>query len=672
MTNKGSRARSAHKPKLRLLDLTFDEKTVKEHLRNGKRPHGGLRGSKAHPISPYSFNKNGEYQRQMKEDVNKMFYDEFLDGRASPAWAFDVSKEITHSGESPFFVHGLLSSSRVNSEGSLIQAQKRSTTPVSGLHHPPHKRATSYYRSNTPHQYLTATDPQTLTESQLKYGRPTRTTLLRARQRCASAPVNSYDVRREMIKNIVLDLLLYILTFSFSNSQMVLVLLLSCFNTLICMNGVDLNVFDDLFSVLIFRVLPAAMDGESAHAFLTGARYNRAHCLDAKSLSVYGVYMPRTNPHGIFMTGHASQRSRERGQNVPSVPPDSPRSDVDDSSQPERRPSTAPGKRLLSSSVNSRPRTAWGEHSTSVTVLHNDNQSENVKRIKSRRKKKVTVTFKSSKPKGFESVLPSVTGKTAPKMYYRKPRDLGEDSFHQPPPTPASVFSIKDGSERGPEDGEKNLERIKEVLSESSSRGEKHEKVAADLTSSEKKDLHLDIGKSDDNTQSPNIEKSVEMEVSDESGMGMKQTEEKPVDSIEVDKIPSESEGKTEPENVATDRSSNQKTELDVQHVKTVPSDSKPEKFTGKITGESLFKANSATPRLNTPREKTQSSDGDSKLQTNVQGSSPRKDVSGPEFFITKENSEKENEKPNQENNLVEGVTSIQVTIVDKSGEKVS
>ncbi|KAK3095040.1 hypothetical protein FSP39_009524 [Pinctada imbricata] len=612
MTNKGSRARSAHKPKLRLLDLTFDEKTVKEHLRNGKRPHGGLRGSKAHPISPYSFNKNGEYQRQMKEDVNKMFYDEFLDGRASPAWAFDVSKEITHSGESPFFVHGLLSSSRVNSEGSLIQAQKRSTTPVSGLHHPPHKRATSYYRSNTPHQYLTATDPQTLTESQLKYGRPTRTTLLRARQRCASAPVNSYEV------------------------------------------------------------LPAAMDGESAHAFLTGARYNRAHCLDAKSLSVYGVYMPRTNPHGIFMTGHASQRSRERGQNVPSVPPDSPRSDVDDSSQPERRPSTAPGKRLLSSSVNSRPRTAWGEHSTSVTVLHNDNQSENVKRIKSRRKKKVTVTFKSSKPKGFESVLPSVTGKTAPKMYYRKPRDLGEDSFHQPPPTPASVFSIKDGSERGPEDGEKNLERIKEVLSESSSRGEKHEKDAADLTSSEKKDLHLDIGKSDDNTQSPNIEKSVEMEVSDESGMGTKQTEEKPVDSIEVDKIPSESEGKTEPENIATDRSSNQKTELDVQHVKTVPSDSKPEKFTGKITGESLFKANSATPRLNTPREKTQSSDGDSKLQTNVQGSSPRKDVSGPEFFITKENSEKENEKPNQENNLVEGVTSIQVTIVDKSGEKVS
>lgn len=46
----------------------------------------------------------------------------------------------------------------------------------------------------------------------------------------------------------------------------------------------------------------------------------RAHFLDAKSLSVYGVYMPRTNPQGIFMTGHA-KRSRDKGQNIPAVPP---------------------------------------------------------------------------------------------------------------------------------------------------------------------------------------------------------------------------------------------------------------------------------------------------------------------------------------------------------------
>ena len=48
--------------------------------------------------------------------------------------------------------------------------------------------------------------------------------------------------------------------------------------------------------------------------------FHRAHFLDAKSLSVYGVYMPRTNPHGIFMTGHA-KRSRDKGQNIPAVPP---------------------------------------------------------------------------------------------------------------------------------------------------------------------------------------------------------------------------------------------------------------------------------------------------------------------------------------------------------------
>lgn len=47
----------------------------------------------------------------------------------------------------------------------------------------------------------------------------------------------------------------------------------------------------------------------------------RAHLLDAKSLSVYGVYMPRTNPQGIFMTGHATQRSRDKGHTIPAVPP---------------------------------------------------------------------------------------------------------------------------------------------------------------------------------------------------------------------------------------------------------------------------------------------------------------------------------------------------------------
>ena len=67
---------------------------------------------------------------------------------------------------------------------------------------------------------------------------------------------------------------------------------------------------------------------------------------------------------------------------------DSPRSDVDEASKPEaKRPSTAPGKRLLSSSSaqhpGGRPRSAWGENSTTCHLVHGDTESENEKPRKS-------------------------------------------------------------------------------------------------------------------------------------------------------------------------------------------------------------------------------------------------------------------------------------------------
>uniref|UniRef100_A0A8W8IVI9 Uncharacterized protein n=1 Tax=Magallana gigas TaxID=29159 RepID=A0A8W8IVI9_MAGGI len=372
MINKGSRAGSGKKPHLRLLDLTFDNGVTKTEPQ--PKPHGGLRGSKKHPLSPYSFNKTSEYHVQLRDDINKLFREEFFDGRGSPAWAFDISKEITHSGESPFHVHGLLSTSKLESETSSVHNIRRSVTPASSARNTPRKRNTgsSFYHPPSPHQYLTATDTSQLSAKELKYGRPTRTTLLRARQRCASAPVNSYDVRRELVKK----------------SE----------------NSPSTNQINK-------DVLVAHPEGESPHAFLTGARYNRAHFLDAKSLSVYGVYMPRTNPQGIFMTGHA-KRSRDKGQNIPAVPPDSPRSDVDDASKPmEKRPSTAP--------------------------------------------EVVLVTFKGSRnfKSSPESILPSVTGRTAPKTYYRRPRDVPDDSaslHNQPPPTPVGAFSARDGSDQVP------------------------------------------------------------------------------------------------------------------------------------------------------------------------------------------------------------------------------
>ncbi|XP_061194492.1 uncharacterized protein LOC133202655 isoform X2 [Saccostrea echinata] len=441
MINKGSRTDGGHKPHLRLLDLTFDNGVTKSE--NGSRPHGGLRGSKKHPLSPYSFNKSSEYHAQLREDINNLFKEEFFDGRGSPSWAFGISKEMTHSGESPFHVHGLLSTSKLESETSSVHNIRRSVTPASSARNTPRKRntGTSYYRPTTPHQYLTATNPSQLSAKELKYGRPTRTTLLRARQRCASAPVNSYDVRREVVKTIDIDEV-EPETFRYADHC------LSCREAENSPSTGQVNK----------EVFVAPPEGESPHAFLTGARYNRAHLLDAKSLSVYGVYMPRTNPQGIFMTGHATQRSRDKGQNIPAVPPDSPRSDVDEASKPVvKRPSTAPGKRLLSSGSSQhpggRPRSAWGENSTTCHLVHGDTE------------KVVLVTFKGSKHlKSPESVLPSVTGRTAPKTYFRRPREMADDSasLHaQPPPTPVGAFSVRDESEQVPTESEReNLDSV--------------------------------------------------------------------------------------------------------------------------------------------------------------------------------------------------------------------
>ncbi|XP_061194494.1 uncharacterized protein LOC133202655 isoform X4 [Saccostrea echinata] len=383
MINKGSRTDGGHKPHLRLLDLTFDNGVTKSE--NGSRPHGGLRGSKKHPLSPYSFNKSSEYHAQLREDINNLFKEEFFDGRGSPSWAFGISKEMTHSGESPFHVHGLLSTSKLESETSSVHNIRRSVTPASSARNTPRKRntGTSYYRPTTPHQYLTATNPSQLSAKELKYGRPTRTTLLRARQRCASAPVNSYDVRREVVKTIDIDEV-EPETFRYADHC------LSCREAENSPSTGQVNK----------EVFVAPPEGESPHAFLTGARYNRAHLLDAKSLSVYGVYMPRTNPQGIFMTGHATQRSRDKGQNIPAVPPEV-----------------------------------------------------------------VLVTFKGSKHlKSPESVLPSVTGRTAPKTYFRRPREMADDSasLHaQPPPTPVGAFSVRDESEQVPTESEReNLDSV--------------------------------------------------------------------------------------------------------------------------------------------------------------------------------------------------------------------
>ncbi|XP_069103896.1 uncharacterized protein [Argopecten irradians] len=416
-------------------------------------------GSKKHPLSPYTYNREPEYIQQIRDEVDRSHKEKIAEGHRSPNWAIETSRESNHSGESPLFVHGLLSSSKHGQYGQHLK-EPRTRSLVRGRSAPPKRSETLYYRPNTTHQYLSATElHQTQTQSSdatnIKYGRPTRTTLLRARQRSNSAPVNAYTQRRESAKKM-------------ESTQY------STINTT-PRDGDDYSSDEDndymTFMYLIAdRYMPVRKKEDSTHAFLTGARYNRAHLLDAKGLSVYGVYMPRKNPLACFMTGPASSRLKGRAEEVP-APPDTPRSEVSDTHDQTRkpeyhtRPSTAPGKRLLSGKMatpRDRPKSAWGDAATSCDIIQNE--SENLANDEAAFKQlllddliltpnglnvqgsRVLVSLRSSRQslRVSESTLPSVTGISVPKVISKRLRDPVEETslVNQPPPTPIGGLSV--------------------------------------------------------------------------------------------------------------------------------------------------------------------------------------------------------------------------------------
>ncbi|XP_063430506.1 uncharacterized protein LOC134712676 isoform X2 [Mytilus trossulus] len=414
MTNKSPRSQNGKRPRLKLLDLNFSD-NVNEVLSNGRRPHGGLRGSKKHPLSPYSFNKDDQHHQQIKDSVERQTDEDFIERYGSPGWVAEANREVSHGGENPLYINRLLSPCKHDNESNYTGSRAVTPTPSGRIPNTPKRGGSLYYRQTTPHQYLSATDLPILssTEPMPILGRPTRTTLLRARQRCNSAPINAYQKRRDVpIK-------------------------LPCGNH---GNHGNQPLSREPSTISL------SVEGESNHAFLTGARYNRARLMDVKSFNVYGVYMPRSNPLDCFMSGPAMSRLRERNEESPGAPPDTPRSDDDDTTDEketkQKRPATAPSKRLLSSSTPSggRPRSARVDSiGPSINIMQDE-------------RKGVIVTlkgFKSPPPQKKESILPSVTGVSVPTMKYKKSRNIPDDSsiINQPPPTPVGQLSVKDETE---------------------------------------------------------------------------------------------------------------------------------------------------------------------------------------------------------------------------------
>ncbi|CAC5405375.1 unnamed protein product [Mytilus coruscus] len=397
MTNKSPRSQNGKRPRLKLLDLNFSD-NVNEVLSNGRRPHGGLRDDHHH--------------QQIKDSVERQTDEDFVERYGSPGWVAEANREVSHSGENPLYINRLLSPCKHDNDSSFTGSRAVTPTPSGRLSNTPKRGGSLYYRQTTPHQYLSATDLPIVssTDPMPILGRPTRTTLLRARQRCNSAPINAYQKRRDVpIK-------------------------------LPCGNHGNQTLSREPSTISL------SVEGESNHAFLTGARYNRARLMDVKSFNVYGVYMPRSNPLECFMSGPAMSRLRERSEESPGAPPDTPRSDDDETTHEketkQKRPATAPSKRLLSSSTPSggRPRSARVDSiGPSINIMQDE-------------RKGVIVTlkgFKSPPPQKKETILPSVTGVSVPTMKYKKSRNIPDDSsiINQPPPTPVGQLSVKDETE---------------------------------------------------------------------------------------------------------------------------------------------------------------------------------------------------------------------------------
>ncbi|ESO86430.1 hypothetical protein LOTGIDRAFT_235459 [Lottia gigantea] len=322
-----------------------------------------------YPLSIHSFNKSDSYRQSLLEDIDTIYRNEILAAHGSPTWVAEISKQMTHSGESPLFLQNLLSphkpdhkSKRPSSARSVVEGK--------------------YYRPNRMHQYLSPTELRDHWQGEIdvKYGKPTRTTLLRAQQRAGSVPVNAYDERRKQIENEKK-------------------LQASCQSLFTPKESYDVDT-----------------DGESQHSFLTGARYNSAHILDSRSLCLYGIYMPRENPERYFV----NRKKQDRKYQCPSAPPDSPRSTTNSVSFVKRiRPKTAPNYGRRSSPS---PRQAWVQTPTPIQTP---------------RPESYTGIMSPEQQPNIKSLLPSVKGISVSKAAKNMMRLSSEYCTQSPPPSPS-------------------------------------------------------------------------------------------------------------------------------------------------------------------------------------------------------------------------------------------
>jgi len=281
----------------------------KHTVDNGKYPHGGYRGTRKHPPCGLSVDKSREFRQALDHEVSRILTDqEMTQNGRSPSWSLVVHRQPSFSDESPLITQSFLAASKYEQTDGITLLNRTSLLPSKSRNRRLKNTGEKYYRPNRTHQYLTATELRDHSKDQVNvaHGRPTRTTLLRARTKCMSAQTNSYETRREAIHKI---------------------------------EDVKPSTSSTAASAEYLQ-LRNVREAESLHSYLTGARYNRANCLDSKSVENSGLYIPRSNTAlgSIFRGPKGQEYLREFVETPRKSPPQSGRRRPTTAPQPERRP----------------------------------------------------------------------------------------------------------------------------------------------------------------------------------------------------------------------------------------------------------------------------------------------------------------------------------------------
>ncbi|KAJ8030571.1 hypothetical protein HOLleu_27025 [Holothuria leucospilota] len=256
-----------------------EDKTITFHRRQ-ERIHEMHEDVVAEPYTPSlnNFDKPKSYMEDVQESVASEMKEKQTGNSGSPSWAWKAQKKLNHTGEQPLIVQEYLSSYKKEQEDGVLPAKKQHTQRFRSKSAGANNRGELYQLSITSHQFLTATEMPNESEKIVdhRHGRPTRTSLLRARKRIPSAPGVKATVE------VRTDLHLQ--------------------QSLAAKREEKYKTVD-----VPEELLPITDSGETVHQFLVGARYNRGHYRDAKCLTRLGLYVCRDDISNCFLRPTSSQ-----------------------------------------------------------------------------------------------------------------------------------------------------------------------------------------------------------------------------------------------------------------------------------------------------------------------------------------------------------------------------